>query len=453
MSASRQFRFGYVVQISSLLTLAMVNIGLPNWIGAQTFARLNEATAFVGMTCMLFNEGVALLIIRSIQRAGENSRLARNITLQACFEHALIALLALALVAAGTVLVAPGHAYGAADWLLVGLTNLIIASYVCMTAWLVACLKNHVVAALAMAQGLLSFALPLAAVHLGWDVRWAIGGSYLAGLLFCISLLRATDAGTWRPSLARDDRVSLVAALPAASAQTAMRTAIVWLPVLVLAGLGEPTASAAYKIGLALALGVCALVPYHRQTMLSLDGRDGAAMHQQLAAGALLLASMGALALSIFSGPLTALLYGKELAMIADLLPALASFIVLQVLTDVILVHLMARHADRTVLWACGLAIATACLAAALVSPRWLPSLTLGTFVTVALIRQRLLAALALPLRAAALGLLVALAAVAMPAPWGHLAATALLIGALGLDRALRDAWLSTLQRLLRSGA
>ena len=449
MSAGSHLRFGYAVQISSLLTLALVNIGLPNWIGAPAFARLNEANAFIGFSCIIFNDGVALLLIRAISRAGSSPLRARNIALQGAFEHALLAIAGLMVVMAAVAVLAPRHVYAATDWLMVGVTGVIVAFYVSAVAWLTARLQNRLVALLAMVQGLLSFLLPLAAVKLGLDVRWSIICTYAVGLATCAWWLRTADSTRWRPALAANVRVALVPALPAASAQTAMRTAIVWFPVLLLAARDDLASSAAYKIGLSLALAVCALVPYHRQTMLSLDGHTDAKAASQLAAGAVLLATGGALVLVFLARPMTALLYSRELGVIASFLPAVGTFVVLQVLTDVLLVRLMALHDDRTLLWACGAAIGAAGAAAVLAPTAWLPSLTLLAFLGMALARRGMQAEWVLPLRAAAVGVVAALAAALLPLWLGAGASAALVIGTLAMDSSLRAALTGTFRQML----
>ena len=449
MSASSHLRFGYAVQISSLLTLALVNIGLPNWIGAPAFARLNEANAFIGFSCVVFNDGVALLLIRAISRADGSPKRARDIALQGAFEHGLLAAAGLLVVMGVVAVLAPQHVYGAADWLMVGVTGVTVAFYVSAVAWLTARFQNRLVALLVMVQGLLSFLLPLAAVKTGLDVRWSIFGTYSVGLAVCAWWLRAADSTRWRPSLAANARIALVPALPAASAQTAMRTAIVWFPVLLLAARGDLPDSAAYKIGLSLALAVCALVPYHRQTMLSLDGHTDAQAGGQLAAGAVLLAAGGALGLVFLAQPVTALFYSRELGVIASFLPAFGTFVVLQVLTDVVLVRLMALHDDRTLLWACGAAIGAASISAALAPTAWLPTLTLLAFLGVVLARRGLQAEWVLPVRAAACGVAAALAAALLPTWFGAGASAALVIGTLALDRSLRAALTGTFRQML----
>ncbi len=449
MSASSHLRFGYAVQISSLLTLALVNVGLPNWIGASAFARLNEANAFIGFSCIIFSDGVALLLIRAISRTDDAPKRARDIALQGAFEHALLAVAGLLVVMGAVAVLAPQHVYGAADWLMVGVTGVMVAVYVSAVAWLTARLHNRLVALLAMLQGLLSFLLPLAMVKAGLDVRWSIACTYAAGLAVCAWWLRAAGATLWRPTLAADARVALVSALPAASAQTSMRTAIVWIPVMLLAARGDLAASAAYKIGLSLALAVCAIVPYHRQTMLSLDGRTDAKASRQLAAGAVLLAACGALGLVFLARPMTELFYGRELGAIASFLPAFGTFVVLQVLSDVVLVRLMALHDDRTLLWACGAAILAASAAAVLAPTAWLPTLTLLAFLGVTLARQGWRSEWALPMRAAACGVAATLAATLLPGWPGAGASAVLAIAALAIDRNLRSALASTFKQML----
>ena len=131
MSASRHLRFGYLTQLSSLLTLALVNVGLPNLIGTAAFARLNEVNAYVGFSCAVFNEGVALLLIRALQRLPDpHTATARRLTLQGGFEHVLLCLVALAGVVGVTRLVAPHQAYGWSEWTTVLATDVTAAVYV-----------------------------------------------------------------------------------------------------------------------------------------------------------------------------------------------------------------------------------------------------------------------------------------------------------------------------------
>lgn len=156
MSIVGHLRFGYVVQLASLLTLALVNMVLPNWLGVTTFARLNEAYAFVGLTCMVFNEGVALLVIRTA--AGLPASRLVPLLRRASLDHLMLMVPALAVVALATHMLSEGHHFGARDWGLVALTDVAIALYVVGVAGLTAQLRNAVVARLALVQGLLSFA-------------------------------------------------------------------------------------------------------------------------------------------------------------------------------------------------------------------------------------------------------------------------------------------------------
>lgn len=440
MSAARHLRFGYLVQVSSLLTLAMVNVGLPNWIGTAAFARLSEANAYVGFSCGLFNEGVALLLIRALQRQADPQHAARRLVLQGSLEHTLLCMVALAAVMVVTRMIAPLQSYAGVDWAIVLAADLVTAVYVCLVAWLTAALKNHVVAVLAMLQGLLTFLAPLALHFAGLDVRWSIALSYLPGTALGLVWLSRMRGQPWHPGLATTQRIVLVPALPAACAQAAMRIAIVWLPVMVLAGRSDVAGSAAYKIGLAMALGVCALVPFHRQTMLSLEGHADRQRVTELAAGALLLAAVGAVALAWLAGPVTRHLYQSDLAVMAKFLPAFGSFVVLQVFADVVLVRMMARDDNAGLMWSCGAALVVAVTVSQTSWPAWLPTLTLSAFLAVALIRQPM-PELLLPARAAACGVLLALAAAALPPTSAiALAVPVLAMALVAVDAGLRRA-------------
>lgn len=418
MSADSHFRFGYLVQIISLLTLSVTNILLPNVLGALEFAKLNEAYAFVGFSCVVFNEGVAVLVIRAIRSNPGNVRHARNLALQASFEHSLLTLPALAALMFLTAVLKPNHHYAIGDWSIVATSGIVFGLYVPVVAWLNAMLRNQWVAILAIAQGTLSCVLPLAAVSIGLDVRWSICTSYFFGLVTCAVLLRRIGPIEWRPSFSLAHRVCVVPALVAVSAPTAMRIAIIWLPVLVLAANGKSVDSAAYKIGMSFGLGICALVPFHRQTMLSLDDHNGPLKTAQLAAGAIQIATICAAAMILFAEPIVEILYRVEFNAIVHYLHVFGFFVVLQVLTDVLLVRLISMRADRTLVTSCGISIAAAAYFSHSNYPlEWLPALTLAIFVISACLLQRRLLGGSLVLRSAAVGI-VCVAAVVFVTGW-----------------------------------
>jgi O-antigen/teichoic acid export membrane protein len=429
LSAAVHFRFGYLAQIMSLLTLALVNIALPNWLGVQAFARLNEAYAFVGFTSLVLTEGVSLLVIRRIADLGGDHARGRDVALQAAFEYALLVLPAVFAAALLTSWLAPAHHYAVNDWVLVALSALTVALYVPCVAWLTGSLRNWLVAIVSLVQGLLSFALPVALYRWGGDVRWAIAGSHVIGLGICfVAMWSAGGRPAW-PRLVRDRIVCLRPELVAGVGPTAMRIVLTWLPVIVLTARQDLGAATSYKIGLSLTLGVLALVPFHKQTMLSLEGHGAPTHTMQLAAAAVLVATGGAVLLIGLAEPLTSLLYRPDFAALAQFLPGFALFVVLQVITDVLTVRLMWAHADRTLLAACMLA-AVAAIAAMQASPlRWVPALTVATFIVAALaLRREILLIAGLALRAGAIGVGACVVAVLLGRGLG-LAVALLIVG------------------------
>jgi hypothetical protein len=448
VSVLRHVRLGYVVQISSLLTLGLLNIVLPNWIGVTEFARLNEAYAFIGFSAILFNEGASLLVIRAINKIGRDPGEARDIALQAALEHILAIIPVLALVIAITNIVAPQHTYGLLDWALVGISGMIIAIYVVTISWLTALHMNHHVAVLAIVQGLLSFLLPVGAFVFGYDVRLSIAFSHILGLFIFARLALRKSKHRWRPTLALDKRVCLVPSLFALSAQTAMRLTVMWLPVLVLIAGNYLADSGSYKIALSLAMGVVAIVPYHKQTVLSLSHGDKLLI-DQLAAGALFTSAVGAQFLIILAEPVTKVLYSSDYSGIAGMLPVFSLVIVLQVLADVMLVQLSRSYADKVLLRSSAIAVAIAAIALVFVNYVWLPALTLASFIVCVIYSLRSDREYNMTMRAARLAVTAALIGILLPYPFNTIISFATLVFGILVDARLRGALHLVLARIL----
>jgi hypothetical protein len=121
-----------------------------------------------------------------------------------------------------------------------------------------------------------------------------------------------------------------------------------------------------------------------KQTMLSLDGRTDTGQAVRLAAGAVLVATVGAMLLVAMAQLLTTLLYKVELSFMVRYLPTFGVFIVLQVMTDVMFVRLMSEHADRALMRSCGAAITVSGVAMVVAPSQCVPVLTLCAFVAAA---------------------------------------------------------------------
>lgn len=446
-------RFGYGVQIASILTLMLANVVLPNLLGAGEFSRLNEAYALVGFSCLVFSDGVSMLLVSRLTREADSVRTWPRIALRAVAEHVGLAIVGLVLVAIVVEAIAEGHPYRNDEWMLVGVTGISVALYVVVVGVLTSRLANHVVAILAVAQGACSVLVPLILHSHGMDVRWAIALSHLPGALMFAWWLASPDN---RGMAARAPAVGPVALAPMllpASAQTAMRLMFTWMPVLVLANLQDVEAASSYKIGLSLALGVCALVPYHKQTMISLMNGPRAKDGALYAAGALVLAAVGGVVLVAASALVVPILFRPEFARIEEFLPAFACFIVLQVFVDILLVKYVPGGRARELSISCVVAVMLSLAAMHVVPLHWVPAVTLAGFATAVLIVRRHGSDLALPIRAAVGGVVVSVVAVLLPSEMVTAGCGALIAGWMLCDKGMRKAVVNVLMRLIRGEA
>lgn len=378
MSFATHYRFGYLTQIASLLTLTLVNIALPNWLGVSAFAALNEMMAFVGITCLVFNEGVSYLMIRRVLESGIGFEEAGQMLTQAAFEHFLLAFAVLI----GVVVVVDvfgSHHYTTKDWLMIFFAAQMVAAYIPCVALLTATLRNHVVLGLALLNGILNFILPVMLDHFGMDIRFAIILSY--GLCFacCIAYFGSQGVSGYSLGIKLKNWMFLRKQLLPLISPTALRIAIIWIPVILFANAGSAVDAATYKIATSIAFGALALVPFNKQTMVSM-GNAPTGFAKTVASIAILVAGLGGVLLIGIAEPFTHILYVADYSRLAQFLPAIGPFLVLQIVVDIVLVELISKKKDKLILALCLTAVLIATIALAFLEPRWYPVFCAGLF-------------------------------------------------------------------------
>jgi O-antigen/teichoic acid export membrane protein len=380
VSFAAHIRFGYLAQMASLLSLALVNIALPNWLGVNAFAALSEALAFVGVTCIVFNEGVSYMVIRRIRETCVRIENAGLVLSQAAFEHFVLVCMTLGSVIGLTYVLNPAHHYTSYDWLLVCVTGLVVAAYIPSVAVLTATMRNHVLLALTLSNGVLSFILPVVLHHFSMDIRLSIALTY--GLCFAggIAYFSVQGMTGYFHRIKLRDRIFLRMSLLPLIAPTALRIAIIWVPVILFANAGGAVDAATYKIAASIAFGALAFVPFNKQTMISVDGIAPPAFIATIASVAILLTGLGAVLLIGIAEPLTRFLYGADFVRLAEYLPALGPFLVLQTVVDIALVGLISTKKDKLTFALCLTSVVVATTALAFLDARWYPALCAGLF-------------------------------------------------------------------------
>jgi hypothetical protein len=417
----------------------LANIVLPNVLGVGAVATLNEAMAFVGISCIVFNEGVAYMVIRRVRDAGLALEAAGPLLSQSTFEHFVLACTALGCTIGVIWVVNPQHHYDAHDWLLVGATGLMVAAYIPCVAVLTATLRNQVVLGLALLNGILSFVFPVGLHRFGLDIRLSIGLTYGLCFLVCMIYFRAQGMGDYLRKFDPAKRIFLRLALLPLIAPTVLRLAIIWIPVILFVDASRAADAAAYKIATSIAFGALAFVPFHKQTMLSVDGVAPAAFLSAIAPVAILVAGAGALFLIGLAEPITQVLYPSDFGRLAVFLPALGPFLVLQVIVDIALVTLISTHFDRLALVLCISATLVSMGALIVVDPLWYPTLSTGVFCAIVAVARPSFFSGTLILRGAAASLGAVGSAYVVGGWTGLLAGGALFVFALIVDSGLRQ--------------
>lgn len=449
MSVVDHWRYGYLIQLTSLLTLGLTNILLPNLLGPVLFLRLNEAYAIVAISAMVYNEGIASLIIRRISETRSNKRDARDLAIQGAVEHVCISMASLLVVITASVACYPNGKFSVADCGVFALVDIIIACYVCLAAAHTAMLDNRTVVLLGLAQGGGSVVMPIAFAEIGWDLRFAIAGSF--GVPLVLLIFKAAQLGTIRspPSLSVGRRICLTPALIAAIVQAVVRISLIWIPVLALGARVDPAGSGSYKIGMSLAFGVLALVPFHKQTAMSIDRDDDWYRRDQRACFAVVLAAVGALILGGLGSAVFNTLLRREFSVATTSLRAFGVFVVLQILSDILFVRLLMGGATRSLaLGACG-AVAGVFLSQAALPIHWVPVSAVACYLGVVLLHGGWPSKMSLALRSAGWGLVSTITSAMWPNFAGLGTAIAVLGGACWLDRSIRTALRELLSELL----
>lgn len=348
MKGTRQLRFGYLAQIASFISLALVNIALPNLLGVTEFAKLAEALAFISVGCVIFNDGVSYLIIRQLS-IGTDPALPRRLYLQTALEHALLGTLALSVVIVFVEILRSGHHYSLGDWILMLVTGLLVAAYVPLTAILTGTFRTQAVLVLSLLNGFAAFLFPWILNLVGLDVRIGIFLSYASSYAVAIFILARYDL---RPELSimsvRDSIVITNSLLPLV-APTALRVAMVSLPVLALTSRGQAADAASYKIATAMIIGALAFVPFSKQAALSVGMKSELDAVQSMEPLAVFISGVGAILLAAFAPLFTSLLFPSgQFKPLATWLSILSPLLVLQAVGDILLVELIRLRKEWT---------------------------------------------------------------------------------------------------------
>jgi hypothetical protein len=389
----------------------------------------------------MFHEGVTLLTIRRIMQIEATLSESSAIALRAALEHVLLVLLMLLGVVLASGAIAPNLNYTTGDWMLVAATGVVAAAYAPCLAWVTANQRNDWVTQLTLVQGLLSLILPIVLYHVGADVRWSVLCSYLTVLAMCLGAMHSVGVGNILTNFTGGCRVCLRWTVVAGSAPTIMSVGMLSVPVLALYIRQDIGAVATYKIGLSMASAALLAVPFSRRTVLSLPRQDDAGLVSLLSEAAVMISAAGAVALIMLAEPLTHLLYDRAFSELAVMLPAFGVFIVLQIMADAVLLQAMMANAESALLAACAFGMISMTASVAFLPVQWIPAVTLGAFVVVAVVELRLkgIAWSKFPLRSGFVGLTACFTAV-LQNPWGGgLAVAVLMVATVSFPRLRRS--------------
>lgn len=451
MSAQSHYRFGYFAQVGGFVSLALANIALPNLLGVSSYAALAEVLAFVGIACVVFNDGVAYIVIRHVRQTHAPFADAGRIVTQAMAEHFTLAIVMLTLVVTTIRYLSPSHHYSLKDWFVVGVTALFVAAYIPCVAVLTAMMRNQVVLGLTLSSGLLSFAVPIALNATGIDVRLSIAVVYFVCLTFAIYYCVANGMSGFRTVPSVRKRLFIRAGLVPLVSPTALRLTIIWMPVILFASSGSAADAASYKIATAVAFGALSFVPFHKQTMLSLDGMAPGSLIDSVVPLAVVVAGVGAVTLIGLAETLTGLMYSDEYYALARYLIALGPFLLFQTVVDIAIVELVSARRDITISMLCFVAAAVATLALTWTEWRWYPPLCAGAFILAYLLLDKWQAFGVLVYRSVGVGLLGIAVATVVSGRLGMISGFCMIAAALVIDRELRRSVLRGARYVLSS--
>jgi hypothetical protein len=436
----------------SVLTLALSNILLPNLLGIEKFASLNQAMAIVSLTCIVFNEAIAYLIIQRVRDQNLVLSQTGGIATQSAIEHSLIgigALCALFFILPGTNSLAIA---AKESWLLFTLSVILVALYIPMVALLTATLNNRLVVFLATINGLLSVTTPLVldASHL--NVCLSIPITYGIGFIACLGIYHAKGVALIKVRPSWDQRIAFRPDLLRLATPTAVRLSVVWLPVLAFGLLAMNRESSTYKIAISIVLGGVSLVPFSKTTMFSIgDKGKGTESASHFATLATMVATVGSLC-AIAIAPLFAThVMSPAFGALREILPLVAPYLLLQVMIDLTTVTMLHQNRNGALVTTCVLAVASGATLSAITSWLYLPVLVGSFFIAISMcwpmVRNALLeegrgvtfisAAIALglaingdgiPASAGAILIFVAISLLSPPVRYSALAATRMLV-------------------------
>jgi hypothetical protein len=159
-----------------------------------------------------------------------------------------------------------------------------------------------------------------------------------------------------------------------------MRFAIIWFPVILIMNSGDPAEAAAYKIGTAIVFGAMTLIPFHKQTMLSIEGTGATAFLESIATSAILFSGLGAVLLIGLAEPLTRHLFKADFHRLSEYMPSLGLFLILQCLVDIVLVRMISAKRDYLLVVSCLASVVCGMVGLLYIQPRWYPALCAGVF-------------------------------------------------------------------------
>lgn len=336
LNLAKHISYGYASQLTSFAVLAVSNVALPNLLGIGDFSALNSALALIGMTCIIFNEAVALSVVRSVSVLPARGRGKQwSIGVQAAFEHFLLAAMAFLFAILVTKPLARQLTF--IEIALGVFTILLIATYVPFVAVLTGQLRNQVVVKLATIQGLGSVIYPLIFQSLDIDVRLSITFTYGTALLFIVltfrpELLVLDNLPSWSNRMVFRKQFIFL------TSPAVLRIAIIWLPVLLFFLENNNDMASSYKIAISLVVGAIGLLPYPKLTMLSVVERGGAALENKYGKAAVFLAGVSVVGGLLMLGPFVEMLYSKEFANLQRILELLVLFVLLGVTIEVAIV-------------------------------------------------------------------------------------------------------------------
>jgi hypothetical protein len=382
----KQIRYGYASQLTSFAVLGASNVALPNLLGVTDFSSLNSALALLGMTCIVFNDAVALTVVRSVSGLPECSRGEQwGIGVQAAVEHLLLAVITFLFAILATNALSKQFTF--AEVTLGIFIIVMIATYVPLVAVLTGQLRNQVVMKLAAIQGLGSVIYPWIFHLLDIDVRLSITLTYSTPLVFVLltfwsEIVTLNRRPSWSCRLVFRKHFIFL------TSPAVLRISVIWLPVLWFFLENNNDMASSYKIAIALVFGAIGLLPYPKLTMLSVVERGEAALETRYGKAAVFLAGVFVIGALLVLGPFVELFYTKDYSNLLRISESVILFVVLGVAIEIAVVACISAGQGVMLALSIFLSVVVATGLAELIGLQYFPLIVGVVFLVIALSRH-----------------------------------------------------------------